>query len=151
MDEVDQDDVVITRLHGFAALAVDDPAAAGEQLADWAGRRPSPAGEARLRQMARLAPRLLADEIARAGWGESGDLWVPRLSSSTLPPEIAAVTQAVARHLNGEHDVAEEILGAYTAPRGLAGLWTVGTAALRLLTAELRDQRLDPPGGTRNP
>jgi hypothetical protein len=143
-DEVDQDDAVTARLRGFAVLAVDDPAAAGERLADWAGRRPSPAGEARLRQMARLAPRLLADEIARAGWGGPDGLWVPRLPTSTLPPEIAAVTQAVTRHLNGEHDVAEQILDAYTAPRGLAGLWDIGTAALRLLTAELRDQRTDP-------
>ncbi len=91
--------------------------------------------------MARLAPRLLADEIARAGWGGQGGLWVPRLSSGDLPPEIAAITQAVTRHLNGEHDVAEQILDVYTAPRGLTGLWTIGTAALRLLTAELRDQR----------
>jgi hypothetical protein len=143
-DEIDQDDAVTDRLRSFAALATDDPAAAAEQLADWAGRRPSPAGEARLRQMARLAPRLLADEIARAGWGGPGDLWVPRLSTSTLPPEIAAITQAVARHLNGEHDVAQQIIDAYTAPRGLAGLWTIGTTALRLLTAELRDQRHDP-------
>jgi hypothetical protein len=139
-----QDDAVTARLRGFAAQAVDDPAAAGEHLADWAGRRPSPAGEARLRQMARLAPRLLADEIARAGWAGPDGMWVPRLATDTLPPEIAAVTQAVTRHLNDEHDIAEQIIDAYTAPRGLAGLWTIGTTALRLLTAELRDQRTDP-------
>lgn len=140
-DEVDQDDAVTDRLRRFAALAVDDPSAAGEQLADWIGRSPSPAGETRMRQMARLAPRLLADEIARAGWGGPGDLWVPRQALDTLPADVAAITQAVTRHLNGEHDVAEQILHAYTAPRGLTGLWDIGTAALRLLTAELRDQR----------
>jgi hypothetical protein len=39
--------------------------------------------------------RLLADETAHAGWGGLGGLWVPRLSTSTLPSEVAAVTQAV--------------------------------------------------------
>lgn len=139
------DEKTTARLRRFAVLAVDDPAAAGTRLADWIGRHPSPAGEARLRQMARLAPRLLADEIARAGWGGPVDLWIPRQSPATLPADIAALTQAVTRHLNGDHDVAQEIVDAYTAPRGLTGLWEIGTAALRLLTAELHDQRSDHP------
>ncbi len=132
-------------LRHIASVAVDDPVAADALLWDWIGHTPTPAGEVRMRDLALLAPRLVADEVNRAGWGgQGGDMWaLTRPLGEELPPAVEAASQAVIRHLNGEPDVADEIVDAYAGPRGVAGLWDVGTASLRLLAAELRDQRSD--------
>ncbi|MEU4807408.1 hypothetical protein [Actinosynnema sp. NPDC023587] len=137
-------DAIGERLRHIAAVAVVDKKSADELLWDWIGRTPTPAGEERMRLLAQLAPRLVADEVTRAGWGGRTGMWaLDRPVNEDLPPDVLAVAQAVVRHLNGEHDTAEEIIDAYTGPLGVQGLWGVGTAALRLLAAELNDQRAD--------
>lgn len=139
------------RLHDIAAVAVDNPGRADALLWDWIGRTPTPEGEIRMRQLAYLAPFLVAEEVRGAGWSAGSGMWMLDLPDEELSPETTAATQAVVRHLNDEPHVADEILDAYISSRGVAGLWGVGTAALRLLTAELRDQRADPGSATRRP
>ena len=135
---------VVTTLRDMALLVVDDNVAAGELLADWVGRRPSLAGEVRLRILAELGPKLVADAVNQAGWGDPGDLWTPkRPRGERLPLAVETVVQAVVRHLNGEADAAKDIVAAYVASHGLQGMWDLGTAALRLLATEMRDQRRD--------
>jgi len=129
-------------------VAITDKSAADALLWEWIGRTPTPAGEERMRQLAKLAPRLVAEEVTRAGWGGRSGHWALNGPvDEDLPSDVAAAGQAVVRHLNGEADVADEIIDAYTGPRGVQGLWGVGTAALRLLSAELGDQRADEQQG----
>lgn len=144
----DQRDEVADTLIGIATQAIDHPSAAGERLADWIGRTPSPAGEARMQQLAHLGPRLVADALLRGGWA-TPDLYAP--SRTDIPPAQLAAIRAVARHLAGEANIADALVDAFTARHGLQGLWDIGVAALRLLSDELRDQRHDtaPRGETR--
>ncbi|SDN14595.1 hypothetical protein SAMN04488074_13645 [Lentzea albidocapillata subsp. violacea] len=137
------------RLHDVAAVAVDNPGRADALLWDWIGRTPTPEGEIKMRQLAYLAPFLVAEQVRGAGWSAGTGMWMLDRPDEGLPPETTAATQAVVRHLNGEPHVADEILDAYTGSRGVPGLWGVGTAALRLLTAELRDQRADLDSGSK--
>lgn len=141
------------RLHDIAAVAVDSPDKADALLWAWIGRTPTPEGVIRMRQLAYLAPFLVAEEVRGASWSAGTGMWTLDRPGEGLPPETTAATQAVVRHLNDEPHVADEILDAYTSSRGIPGLWDVGTTALRLLTAELRDQRADPDSGsaTRRP
>jgi hypothetical protein len=139
------DDTVISELlRRIAAVAVTDRKAADDLLWEWIGRTPTPDGEERMKRLAKIAPRLVAEEVTRAGWGGQSGMWaLDRPAGKDLPPDEAVAAQAVVRHLNGEAKTADEIVDAYVNPRGVQGLWGVGTAALRLLAAELRDQRAD--------
>jgi hypothetical protein len=130
-------------LTSIATEAIDSPRGADERLADWIGRTPSPAGEDRMRQLAHLAPRLIADALQRAGRAKSyGDVDAREALTDVPAAELTAI-RAVTRHLAGEADIADDIIDAFVAPRGVQGLWDVGAAGLRLLTEELRDQRDD--------
>lgn len=139
-----QEDEVAETLTSIATEAIDAPKAAGERLADWIGRAPSPAGERKMQQVAHLGPRLVADALLRGGWA-TPDVYGP--SRTDVPPAVLAATRAVARHLAGEAHIADALVDAFVARHGLQGLWDIGVAALRLLTEELRDQRTDAPRG----
>ncbi|ONF73971.1 hypothetical protein [Amycolatopsis keratiniphila] len=127
-------------LTSIAAEAIDNPSSAGARLADWIGREPSPAGEARMQQIAHLAPRLVADALLRDGWAQP-DVYGP--ARTDVPAAQLAAVRAVARHLSGEADTADAVVDAYITAHGLQGLWDFGVAALRLLSDELRDQQRD--------
>lgn len=137
MPDTNAAEAVMTRI---ATMAIDDPATAGEQLADWIGREPSRAGEARMQQLAHVAPRLVADALLRGGWAQP-DVYGP--SRTDVPAAQLTAVRAVARHLAHESDTADALVDAYVARHGLQGLWDIGVAGLRLLSDELSDQRHD--------
>jgi hypothetical protein len=136
----DQQDLVESTLTSIATAAIDNPSVADERLADWIGCTPNHAGEARMRQLAHHAPRLVADALQRAGRAQSYGGDDVRQALGDLPAAELAAFRAVTRHIAGEADAADGIIDAFVAPRGMQGLWDVGTAGLRLFTEELRDQ-----------
>ncbi|WP_410570472.1 hypothetical protein [Amycolatopsis sp. cmx-4-61] len=140
----EQQDPAESTLTSIATEAIDNASAADDRLADWIGRTPSPASEARMRQLAHQAPRLVADALRRSGRAQAyGDKDV-RAALTDLPAAALAAIRAITRHIAGEADAADGTIDAFVAPRGVQGLWDVGAAGLRLLTEELRDQRKDP-------
>jgi hypothetical protein len=139
----DPQDLDEARVTSIATEAIDNPRKAYDRLADWIGRTPSPVGEDRMRQLAHLTPRLVADALQRSGRARSfGDDDV-RAALTDVPAAVLAAIRAVTRHLAGEDDAADGLIDGFVAPRGVQGLWDVGFASLRLLTEELRDQRTD--------
>jgi len=138
-----QPDEVDTLLTHIATAAIDNPAAAGERLADWIGREPTPTGEARLHQLAHVVPRLLANALVRGNEVTRPDMNGPGATIPPATPDLAAM-HAVAWHLASDPAAADALVDAFASRHnGMRGLWDIGFAALQLLTQELRDQRHD--------
>ncbi|MEV6832041.1 hypothetical protein [Amycolatopsis sp. NPDC051102] len=137
----EDDDAVDALVIRLATLAIEDPRAAGEQLTDWVGREPSPVGEERLRRLAHVAPRLLADALADVGDLERVDMNGPGAHVPPATAELAAM-RAVAWHMAGDRAAADALVDAFAAQHGgVAGWGEFGFSALRLLTSELRERR----------
>ncbi|SFW13043.1 hypothetical protein [Amycolatopsis australiensis] len=134
----DADSALVLR---FATLAVEDPPAAHEQLTDWIGREPSPVGEERLRRLAHVAPRLLADALAEVEGLEPIGMVGPGAHVPPATAELAAML-AVAWHMAGDPAAADALVDAFAVQHdGVAGLGAIGFAALHLLASELRERR----------
>lgn len=141
-DSAEKVDRLLIRI---ATTAIDNRPLAGEQLAQWIGTTPTPQGEKRLRQLAYTAPRLIATTFANGTVNTGAALW-SLTPDADLGAGSQAAMRAATRHLNGEPDIADAIIDAYVAATegpDTVAQWDVGTAALRLLCAELRDQRAD--------